>query len=95
MFFEEASPCLLHDVYDVLIIFFWLPQRVVHPNSAFIDLDNKKDPVETVSYTYMYKKCWIYIYTHTYSQVRKKGKELTRSCTVTECIDKYSAYARP
>ena len=61
MFFEEASPCLLHDVYDVLIIFFWLPQRVVHPNSAFIDLDNKKDPVESVSYTYMYKKCLIYI----------------------------------
>ena len=53
MFFEEASPYLLHDVYEVLVIVFWLPQGVVHPNSAFIDLDNKKDLVEFVSYTYM------------------------------------------
>ena len=93
MFFEEASPCLLHDVYEVLVIICWLPQGVVHSNSAFIDLDNKKDPVEFVSYTYMYKKYCIYI--HIYSQVKKKGKELTRSCTATECINKYSAYVRP
>ena len=52
-FFHEASPCLYNEVYEVLIIFCWLPQRVVHPNSAFIDLDNKKDLVEAVSYTYM------------------------------------------
>ena len=61
-FFEEVSPCPLHDVYEVLVIICWLPQGVVHPNLAFIDLDNKKDPVEPVSYTYMYKKCWIYIH---------------------------------
>ena len=95
----------MHDVYEDLVIICWLPQGVVHPNSAFIDLDNKKDPVESVSYTYMYKKCLIYIYiyiyihihtyTYIYSQVKKKDKELTRSCTETECIDKYSAYARP
>jgi hypothetical protein len=97
MFSEEASPCPLDDVYEVLVIICWLPQGVVHPNSAFIDLDNKKDPVESVSYTYMYKKCLIYIYIHTYiySQVKKKYKELTRSCTETECIDMYFAYARP
>ena len=35
------------------------------------------------------------IYTHIYSEVMKKDKELTRSCTETECIVKYSAYARP
>ena len=57
MFLEEASPCPLDDVYGVLVIIYWLPQGVVNPNSAFIDLDNKKDPVEPVSYTYMYKKC--------------------------------------
>ena len=34
------------------------------------------------------------IYTHIYSEV-KKDKKITRSCTETECIDKYSAYARP
>ena len=75
MFLEEASPCPLDDVYGVLVIIYWLPQGVVNPNSAFIDLDNKKDPVEFVSYTYMYKKYWIYI--HIYSQVKKKDKELT------------------
>ena len=74
MFFEEASPCLLHDVYEVLVIFFWLPQGVVHPNSAFIDLDNKKYLVESVSYTYMYKKYWIYIYI--YSQEKKVKNSL-------------------
>ena len=93
MFLEEASPCFLDDVYEVLVIICWLPQGVVHPNSASIDLDNKKDPVKPVSCTYMYKKCWIYI--HIYSEVKKKDKEHTRSCTETECIDKYSAYARP
>ena len=35
------------------------------------------------------------IYTHIYSEVKKKDKELTRSCTEIEYIDKYSAYARP
>ena len=75
MILEEGSPCPLDDVYEVLVIIYWLPQGVVNPNSAFIDLDNKKDPVEPVSYTYMYKKYWIYI--HIYSQVKKKGKELT------------------
>lgn len=61
MFLEEASPCFLDNVYEVLVIICWHPQGVVHPNSAFIDLDNKKDPVKLVSCTYMHKKCWIYI----------------------------------
>ena len=87
------STCPWHDVYEVLVIICWLPQGVVHPNSAFIDLDDKKDPVEPVSDPYMYKKCWIYI--HIYSEVKKKDNELNRSCTEIECIDKYSAHARP
>ena len=73
MFFEEASPCFLDDVYEVLVIICWLPQGVVHPNSASIDLDNKKDPVKPVSCTYMYKKCWIYIHIYTVKS-RKKIK---------------------
>ena len=32
--FDEASPCLLHDVYEVLISFFWVPQRVEHNYSG-------------------------------------------------------------
>ena len=82
MFLEEASPCFLDDVYEVLVIICWLPQGVVHPNSAFIDLDNKKDLVKSVSCIYMYKKCWIYINIYTVKS-RKKDKELTRSCTET------------
>ena len=63
----------MDDVYEVLVIICWLPQGVVHPNSASIDLDNKKDPVKPVSCTYMYKKCWIY--THIYTvKSRKKIK---------------------
>ena len=81
MFLEEASPCFLDDVYEVLVIICWLPQGVVY--SASIDLDNKKDPVKPVSCTYMYKKCWIYI--HIYPvKVKKKDKELTRSCMEAE-----------
>jgi len=63
----------LDDVYEVLIIICWLPQGVVHPNSASIDLDNKKDPVKPISCTYMYKKCWIYIHIYTVKS-RKKIK---------------------
>ena len=51
----------MDDVYEVLVIICWLPQGVLHPNSAFIDHDNKKDPMEPVSDTYMYKKYWIYM----------------------------------
>ena len=78
MFLEEASPCPLDDIYEVLVIICWLPQGVVHPNSAFIDLDNKKDPVEPVSYTYMYKECWIYIYTY----IIKSRKKIKNSLKV-------------
>jgi len=46
--FDEASPCLLHDVYEVLIGFFWLPRRVEHHNSGPIDLNTEQDPVEAV-----------------------------------------------
>ena len=73
MFLEEASPCFLDDVYEVLVIICWLPQGVVYPNSASIDLDNKKDPVEPITYTYMYKEMSD-IYTHIYSQVKNKVK---------------------
>jgi len=74
MFLEEASPCPLDDVYEILVIICWLHQGVVHPNSAFIDFDNKKDPVEVVSYTYIRRNVG---YTHIYRQVMRKGKELT------------------
>ena len=80
MFLKEASPCFLDDVYEVLVIICWLPRGVVHPNSASIDLDNKKDPVESVSYTYMYKKCWIYIYIHIH--IVKSGKKVKNSLEV-------------
>jgi len=73
MFFEEASPCFLDDVYEVLVIIYWLPQGVVHPNSASNDLDNKKDLVKPVSCTYMYKKCQIYIHIYIV-KLRKKIK---------------------
>ena len=76
MFFEEASPCPLHD--KVLVIIYWLPQGVVHPNSAFIDLDNKKYLVESVSYTYMYKKYWIYIYIYSQEKKVKNSLEVVR-----------------
>jgi len=78
----------LDDVYEVLVIICWLPQGVVHPNSAFIDLDNKKDPVKPVSCTYMYKKCWIYIHIYTVKS-RKKIKnllEVVRKQNVLTCI---------
>ena len=48
MFFEEENPCLLVDVYDILISFLWLPQNVHHHNSGPIDLDIEQDPVEAV-----------------------------------------------
>ena len=63
MFLEEASPCFLDDVYEVLVIICWLPQGVVHLNSASIDLDNKKDPVKPVSCTYSIRNVG-YIYTY-------------------------------
>ena len=77
MFFKEASPYFLDDVYEVLVIICWLPQGVVHPNTAFINLDNK-DLVEPDSYTYMYKKCWIYI--HIY--IIKSRKKIKNSLEV-------------
>ena len=63
MFLEEASPCPLDDVYEVLVIICWLPHGVVHPNSAFIDLDNKKDTVEPF-HTHICIKNVGYIYTY-------------------------------
>ena len=80
MFFEEASPCFLDNVYEVLVIICWLPQGVVHPNSASVDLDNKNDLVEPVSYTYMYKKYWIYI--HIY--IVKSRKKIKNSLEVVQ-----------
>ena len=77
MFLEEASPYFLDDVYEVLVIICWLPQGVVHPNTTFINLDNK-DLVEPDSYTYMYKKCWIY--THIY--IVKSRKKIKNSLEV-------------
>ena len=82
MFLEEASPCFLDDVYEVLVIICWLPQGVEHPNLASIDLDNKKDPVKPISCTYMYKECWIYIHTYIYIYIVKSRKKIKNSFEV-------------
>ena len=46
--FDEGSPCLLHDVYEVLMVLFWLLQRVEHNKPGPTDLDTKQDPVKGV-----------------------------------------------
>ena len=48
VFFDEPSPCLLQDVYEILILVYWLPQGVGDHNSGPIDLDTEQDPVEAV-----------------------------------------------
>ena len=48
VFMEKPSPCLLKDVYEILILFFWLPQGVEHHNSGPVDLDREQDPVEAI-----------------------------------------------
>ena len=48
MFFDEPSPRLLQDVYEILILVYWLPQGVEDHNSGPIDLDTEQDPVEAV-----------------------------------------------
>ena len=46
--FDEVSPCLLQYVYEVLISFFWVPQRVKQNYSGPTNLDTEQDPVEVV-----------------------------------------------
>ena len=53
--FDEPSPCLLQDVYEILLFFLWLPQRVEHHNSSPIDLDIEQDPMEPVEIDVMKK----------------------------------------
>jgi len=77
VFFGEATSCLLHDVYEVLIVFFWIPQRVEHHNSGLIDLNRQQDSVEAVD-TQTWKKYWIYTYCQI--EVMKNVKGITRSC---------------
>jgi hypothetical protein len=48
--FDEASPCLLEDVYKILILCYWRPLRVEHHNSGLISLDTRSS--KTCSYTY-------------------------------------------
>ena len=48
VFLDKSSPCLMKDVYEILILFFWLPQGIEHHNSGPIDLDREQDPVEAV-----------------------------------------------
>ena len=56
MLFDEPSPCVLQDVYEILIFFLWLPRRVEHHNSSLIDLDTEQDPVKVVEIDVMKKK---------------------------------------
>jgi hypothetical protein len=58
--FDEASTCLLKDVYEVLILCYWRPLPVEHHNSGSINLDTEQDPMIAVD-TYMQIKCWIYL----------------------------------
>ena len=53
--FDEASPYLLHHIYEVLIVFFWFPQRIKHCNSGPIDIDIEQDLVEAVD-THIYRR---------------------------------------
>jgi hypothetical protein len=57
---DEMSPCLLEDVYEVLIFCLWRPLRVEHHNLGSINLDTEQDPVKTVD-TRIKIKCWIYL----------------------------------
>lgn len=45
---EEASPCLIQQVYEVLVFCCWFPHRVVHHDHAVINPDTKQYPVEAV-----------------------------------------------
>jgi hypothetical protein len=47
-FDETRYTLLLHDVYEVLILFFWLSKRVEHNNLGPINLDTEQDPVKAV-----------------------------------------------
>jgi hypothetical protein len=58
--FDEASPCLLEDVYEVLIFCYWHPLRDEHHNSGSINLDTEQDPVKAVD-THIQIKCWRYL----------------------------------
>jgi len=77
VFFGEATSCFLHDVYEVLIVFFWISQRAEHHNSGPIDLNREQDSVEAVD-TQIWKKYWIYTYCQI--EVMKNVKGITRSC---------------
>ena len=48
VFLDKPSPCLLKDVYEKLILFFWFPQGVEHHNLGPIDLDREQDLVKAV-----------------------------------------------
>jgi hypothetical protein len=58
--FEEASPCFLEDVYEVLIFFYLFFLRVEHHNSGSINLDSEQDLVKAVD-TDIHIKYWIYL----------------------------------
>ena len=46
--FEEVSPCLLEDVYEIFIFYFWFPQRVRQHNSVSFNRDTEQDPVKPI-----------------------------------------------
>jgi hypothetical protein len=59
--FDEASPCLLDDVYKVLILCYWCPLSVEHHNSGSINLDIEQVPVKAID-TYIYRLSVGYTY---------------------------------
>jgi hypothetical protein len=58
--FDEASPYLLKDIYEVLILCYWRPFSIEHHNWGSINLDTEQDLVIVVD-THIQIKCWIYL----------------------------------
>jgi hypothetical protein len=92
MLFDEASPYLPEDVYEVLILWYWCPLSIEHHNSCSINLDTKQDPIIVVD-THIHIKCWICLLSNWREENRVKV--LTWSCTATEWMYKYAAIQSP
>jgi hypothetical protein len=58
--FDEASPCPLEDIYEVLILCYRRPLSVEHHSSGSINLNTEQDPVIAFD-THIQLKCWIYL----------------------------------
>jgi hypothetical protein len=57
---DEANPCLLEDVHEVLILCYCHPLSVKHHNLGSINLDIEQDLVKAVD-THIQIKYWLYL----------------------------------